>query len=60
MKWYQGQIDARTHAYLKAEAQLNKMNIPEYINAVITEHLKEKGYNLEAAREQPRQAVAAE
>ena len=51
MKWYQGQISKRVHAFMKAEAQINDKTIPEYINELVEADLERKGYAIKKNEE---------
>lgn len=52
IKWYQGKIDSRKHAFMKAEAQLNDQTIIDYINSLIEKDLAAKGYDLDGKRKE--------
>ena len=51
MKTYQGKLDNRIHAFAKAQAQIQNMTIPDYINSLIIKDLQKRGYSLEAEAE---------
>ena len=44
MKYTQVKLDPVLHAYLKAEAQINNMTLPEYMAQLVKQDLIKKGY----------------
>lgn len=56
-KWYQGTLDKRTHALLKAAVAMDYNNIEDFINAAITEKLNRDGYFAFKEKEQKIAAV---
>lgn len=48
-RWFQGRLNKYVHALMKAEAGLMDMTIIEYIDHLVKEDLRKKGYDVDAA-----------